>query len=136
MKPDDQFRQWWVECLGKPALKPNEIIPIRHALQGHPESPMLWMKYIDKMLIEEMKFKACNTHEPCLYYRFDDNDDITVILRQVDDFLVCNKDATQCDAIGKAIQDRMTFPLNELRTVKRFNGIDIKQTRNFKSYKL
>ena len=66
MQPDNQFCEWWTEHIDKPALKPDEVIPIYHALQGHPESPRLWDKYITKMLVEEFDFETC-THESCLY---------------------------------------------------------------------
>ena len=82
------------------------------------------------MLTEEMGFKNC-IHEPCLYYKFDDNDDVTLILRQVDDFLVANKDAEECDKLGDLIQSKMTFPLNTLGLIRKFNGVDIEQTRNY-----
>ena len=51
-----------------------------------------------------MGFKAC-THEECLYYKYDENDNLTLIVRQVDDFMVCNKSKEECDQIGKLIQD-------------------------------
>lgn len=119
MKPDEQFRTWWVEHLGNEPLAANDVIPIRHAIQGHPSSPRLWDKYITKLLIEEMVFQNC-VHEPCLYYKFssdDDDADITLILRQVDDFLVAHKDAAECDQIGDLIQSKMTFPLNTFGTI-------------------
>ena len=65
MQPDAQFCQWWIECLKRPALGPDDVIPIQHALQGHPESPRIWDKYITNMLVDKFKFKNC-THEPCL----------------------------------------------------------------------
>ena len=45
MKPDAQFQEWWTECLKKPKLDNDDVIPVLHALQGHPESPRLWDKY-------------------------------------------------------------------------------------------
>lgn len=34
------------------------------------------------------------------------------LVRQVDDYLVANKDYMECDRIGEMIQARMTNPLN------------------------
>jgi hypothetical protein len=51
------------------------------------------------MITEELGFTA-TVHEPCLYYKRDENNNLTLILRQVDDFLVANKDSTECDRIG------------------------------------
>ena len=92
MIPDAQFHQWWKEELKRPPIPDDHVIPILKALQGHPESSRLWDKHISKMLIKELGFKA-TIHEPCLYYKYDDNGGITLILRQVDDFLVANKDS-------------------------------------------
>ena len=77
-----------------------------------------------------MGFESC-THEPCLYFKFDDNDNLTLILRQVDDFLVANKDPKECDRIGDIIQSKITFPLNTFGLIRNFNGVDIEQTRNY-----
>ena len=82
------------------------------------------------MLIQELGFKA-TVHEPCLYYKQDDNNDITLILRQVDDFLVSHKSSKECDRIGKQIQDRMINLLNNLGTIRKFNGVNIDQTQLF-----
>ena len=77
-----------------------------------------------------MGFKNC-THEPCLYYKINSGENITLILRQVDDFLVANKDDAECNRIGELIQSKMTFPLNTLGLVRKFNGVDVEQTRNY-----
>lgn len=39
MQPNDQFNQWWTEYLDNERLAPDEVIPVLHTLQGHPESP-------------------------------------------------------------------------------------------------
>ena len=79
------------------------------------------------MLIKELGFKA-TIHEPCLYNKYDENGGITLILCQVDDFLVANKDSKECDRIGAMIQERMINPLNNLGTIRKFNGVNIDQT--------
>ena len=65
------------------------------------------------MLIKELGFKV-TVHEPYLYYKQDVNNNITLILRQVDNFLVSNKSSEECDCIGAMIQDHMINPLNNL----------------------
>ena len=130
MQPDYQFCEWWTACLGKPALKHDGVIPIYHALQGHPESPRLWDKYITKMLVDEFDFQTC-THESCLYYKRDDDNNLILITHQVDDLKVSAKDSQTCDDIAEAIQKRLTFLLNFLGTVQCFNGVDVKQTENY-----
>jgi len=129
MKVDAPFQQWWTEELKRPPIEIGQVIPIQKALQGHPESPRLWDKYITKILIDEMGFTP-TTHEPCLYFKYD-NTGLTLILRQVDDFLIANDTEEACDEIRDQIQQRMTNPLNILGTVRKFNGVNIDQTRDF-----
>ena len=74
------------------------------------------------MLIDKMGFQNC-THEPCLYYKINQHENITLILRQVDNFLVAHKDEPECDQIGELIQSKITFPLNTLGHVQKFNGV-------------
>jgi hypothetical protein len=49
----------------------------------------------------------------------------------VDDFLVTNKDSKECDRIGELIQAQMTNPLDQLGTIRKFNGVNVKQTRYY-----
>jgi hypothetical protein len=39
MAIDEQFRTWWTECLGKDPIPEEFVLPVNHALQGHPEAP-------------------------------------------------------------------------------------------------
>jgi hypothetical protein len=87
-------------------------------------------QYISKMITEELGFQS-TVHEPCLYYKRDKDDNLTLILRQVDDFLVAYKDSKECDGIGELIQARMTNPLNQLGTIRQFNGVNVEQTRYY-----
>ena len=67
MEVDNQFQDWWTNHLHREPILDGNVIPILHALQGHPKAPRLWDKYISKIITEELKFKA-TVHEPCLYY--------------------------------------------------------------------
>ncbi len=64
LQPDRAFCEWW-EYQGNPPIPDGYVIPVRRAMQGHPESPRLWEKWCDKM-IQQHQFKP-TTHEPCLY---------------------------------------------------------------------
>jgi hypothetical protein len=67
-----------------------------------------------------------------LYCKCDKNDNLTLILRQVDDFHVANiKDSKECDQIGVMIQVRMTNPLDQLGRIQKFNGVNVEQTRYY-----
>lgn len=63
---DDQFAEWWTESEGKPPIPEGCVLPVQHALQGHPEAPRLWEQHIHCILTEELKFRS-TTHEKCLY---------------------------------------------------------------------
>ena len=64
LQPDRAFCEWWV-YQGNPPIPEGYVIPVKRAMQGHPESPRLWEKWCDKM-IQQHQFKP-TTHEPCLY---------------------------------------------------------------------
>jgi hypothetical protein len=71
MVVDEQFRDWWKNCLGKPPIPQGWVIPILKNLQVHPEAPQLWHKHIDGILITIMGFQH-TTHEVCLYFKHHD----------------------------------------------------------------
>ena len=54
MAIDDQFNEWWVECLGNAPIPPGYVLPVQHALQGHPESPRLWETHIHTILVDRL----------------------------------------------------------------------------------
>jgi hypothetical protein len=63
--PDDRFRQWWTEHKKGEPIPEGYVLPVNHALQGHPEAPRLWEKHIVKIL-DELLFKL-TTHIKCIY---------------------------------------------------------------------
>jgi hypothetical protein len=130
MVVDEQFRDWWENCLGKPPIPRGWVIPILRNLQGHPEAPRLWHKHIDGILIAKMGFTH-TTHEPCLYYKHHATLGLILLLQQVDDFIIGAKTMELCLDIKQQIQDSMVNVLNELGVIKRFNGLDIEQTRHY-----
>ena len=71
---DEVFRQWYEEVEKKPPIPPNYVLPVNHALQGHPESPRLWSNKIHSILTK-LGYKN-TTHEPCLYVKYVDNKSI------------------------------------------------------------
>ena len=125
---DDQFHEWWVECLGNPPIPPGHVLPVQHALQGHPESPRLWETHIHTILVDRLHFVP-TTHEKCLYSKRDSKGNLQLLLRQVDDFSVAAKEAHLCEATIAAIGKYLQVPLNDLGLIKKFNGVNILQTR-------
>jgi hypothetical protein len=148
MEVDQQFRDWWVNCMGRPPIPKGYVIPIQRALQGHPESPRLWHRHIHNILTKEEGFECC-THEPCLYFKRDKkdptaadddyevyikktaNDGFVLILRQVDDFAISGSSTAECNKVRQTIQNQMANELHDLGIIKRFNGLDIHQTRDY-----
>jgi hypothetical protein len=126
---DDQFRDWWENCLGRDPIPRGHVLKVNKALQGHPEAPRLWHKHIDKIMTKELEFQA-TTHETCLYHKHIGND-LVLVLRQVDDFAIASTNPEHCKNTIQEIESRMQNPLNDLGTIKRFNGIDILQARDF-----
>ena len=100
------------------------------ALQGHPKAGRQWDKYISNILTKDMGFTP-TIHEPCLYYKHGPNHKLALILRQVDDFLVAGKNADSCNLIRDQHQKRMTNPLNQLGNVRKCNGINVLQTKDY-----
>ena len=127
---DDAFKDWWVNHKGRDpeALKPHYVLKVKHAIQGHPESPRLWEKHIDGIL-QNMGFHP-TTHEPCLY-RGVFHDQTVYLLRQVDDFALASPTASLANTLISEIDSKMTMQMKSLGCITRFNGIDIEQTSTY-----
>lgn len=130
MEVDEQFLDWWVNSLGNDPIPIGWVIPILRNLQGHPEAPRLWHKHINGILVNDLGFDH-TTHEPCLYFKHHPDHGLILILRQVDDFLISAKTQAIAEEVRQQIQSKMTNELNDLGIIKRFNGMDIQQTRHF-----
>ena len=130
MLTDDQFMEWWVlESQGDQPLPEDYVLSVNNALQGHLESPRLWEKYIDNIITQQLKFTA-TTHERCLYRHTDPKTNTPELLfRQVDDFSVSAISKEACMAIIAAIGKFLKVPLNNLGIMRKFNGVNIIQTR-------
>ena len=125
---DDQFREWW-RSKGRGEIPPNYVLPVKRALQGHPEAPRAWATKIDSILKTKLKLRP-TTHEPCLYYGVHKGKEV-LFLRQVDDFAVGCVDDSICKEIINLIDAEMTIDIKDLGLVDRFNGLDITQTRDY-----
>ena len=125
---DEQYREWW-KSKGKPEIPKNHVLPVNHALQGHPESPRLWSKLIDGIIRNHVGLKP-TTHEPCLYTG--EIDGIKVyLLRQVDDFAVAAADIKIANKVIQKISQKLSVPMHNLGILTRFNGVDIHQGQDF-----
>lgn len=126
---DQQYREWWASKSRKPIPK-GYVLPVRRALQGHPESSRLWSQLIDSVLrMEPLNFKPA-VHEQCLYHGHYKGKEV-LFLRQVDDFCVATEDEETAKEVISIINDQMTIDVKHLGLIDRFNGVDIQQTRHY-----
>ena len=126
---DDAYRDWWTNHLGRPSLpKECNVVRVHKAIQGHPESPRLWERHIDRIL-RDMGFQPTR-HEPCLYSGTVAGE-IVLFLRQVDDFAVAAKSVDTCAQIIAHINSKMSMDVKNLGIIDRFNGVDIFQTKHY-----
>ena len=127
---DEPFKAWWVQVLKRPPITVGHVLPVRHALQGHPESPRLWATMIHSILTGPSLNFTCATHEPCLYTGTFEGLPV-YLLRQVDDFAVSSASEKVANAIFAKIQAGLKQPLKILGLLSMFNGIDVVQTQRF-----
>jgi hypothetical protein len=126
---DEAFREWWTTHLGnEPIPAEYTVVRVYNAIQGHPESPRLWEKHIDKILCNLGLQPA--THEPCLYSGNFLGERL-LFLRQVDDFAVAASNQETAMVLLTAINDKMRIEVKHLGLIDRFNGLDIQQTRYY-----
>ena len=75
----DNVHTKWYNNKFKDKISKRMVLPVNHALQGHPKSGEMWMKMIDDILIKELWFKT-TTHDTCFYLQERD-DNIQLLLR-------------------------------------------------------
>ena len=125
---DRQYREWWENVKGRPPIPKGYVLPVQHALQGHPESPRLWAKMIDDIL-KSIGFTS-TTHEPCLYSGHVNGTKV-FFLRQVDDFAIFVPNEDIANIIFAQIQTKLREPLKLLGKLDLYNGLDICQAKHF-----
>ncbi|KAG7338168.1 reverse transcriptase RNA-dependent DNA polymerase [Nitzschia inconspicua] len=132
---DDAYTEWYKARFGV-TLDRNMVLPVLHALQGHPESGRLWETYINKILsLPELSFRS-TTHDRTIYSGVFEGEPI-LLLRQVDDFaLACRRESTAkavYDFIGKALQqpNEAQPPFTYLGLLSDYNGVDVHQTADY-----
>ena len=125
---DQQYREWWISK-GREEIPKGYVLPVQHALLGHPESSRLWAKMIDKIIRTTVNLQPC-THEPCLYSGTIDGEKV-LFLRQVDDFAVACRDPKIADKVIDMVSAELSAPMKKLGVVTRYNGIDIEQSNDY-----
>jgi hypothetical protein len=129
LRIDEAFKDWWENHLGRTPIQPGHtVVRVNNAIQGHPESPRLWEKLIDKIL-RKIGLRP-TTHEPCLYQGHYNNQ-YTLFMHQVDNFAIATETENTALDIIREINKHLRLPLHILGTITRYNGMDIDQTRRY-----
>jgi hypothetical protein len=128
---DDAYAEWYEYRFGV-ALDRSLVLPVQHALQGHPESGRLWERHINSILkATEFNFRS-TTHDRSIY-RGDFDGTPILLLRQVDDFALAvpheQMAKTVFDRIGTLLQlpSEDKPPFSYLGLLDDFNGVDVMQ---------
>jgi len=129
---DDAYAEWYEKKFQRP-IDRKKVLPIKRALQGHPESGRLWEYHINAILESpELNFKT-TTHDRTTFTSTFDGEQV-YLLRQVDDFsLACTNEALAnriYDIIGSKLQlpNEDKPPFAKMGLINDFNGIDVAQT--------
>ena len=120
---NDPYAEWYKDRFGQ-ELDRSLVLPVLHALQGHPKSGRLWEGHINPILFS-LGFRY-TTHDRSIYSATIDNEKV-LMLRQVDDFaIVCSNEDTAKQiyhATGAALQlpTETSRPFNYLGLLKDYN---------------
>jgi hypothetical protein len=132
---DDAYAYWYKARYGVDVDR-RLVLPVQHALQGHPESGRLWEERINQILsLPELAFQS-TTHGKTIY-RGTFEDETVLLLRQVDDFaLACKRESTAkaiYDLIGKQLEmpREASPPFKYLGLLQDYNGVDVNQTADY-----
>jgi Reverse transcriptase (RNA-dependent DNA polymerase) len=125
VRVDNAYAEWYLARHGV-LLDRSMVLPVLHALQGHPESGALWEKHINDIL-KALGFVS-TTHERNIYQGTLDGFRI-LICRQVDDLAIACTDAATAQKLIKLIGQKVDLTGDSLLTT--FNGIDVDQTRDY-----
>ena len=132
---DETYQEWYKNKYGKEIDPRKYVIPLYHAMQGHPESGKLWSDMVNDVLLNDLQLIS-TTHERSLY-RGTINGEPVLVARMVDDYAIGSKDPKAADIICAAINKRavtanlgLGTPTSQ-GTYARYNGIDLHQTRDY-----
>ena len=130
LRIDQAYKDWYKARYDIDIPTAQSYVRVKHAIQGHPESPRLWQDFIDKIL-KDLGFSQI-THEPCLYTKLDNKTNERIyLLRQVDDFAVACSDKNIASKLWDDIDRRLSAKLKREGIITRHNGIDITQTASY-----
>jgi hypothetical protein len=124
---DEQYADWYAVTHGIDISRDN-VLPVQHALQGHPESGSLWERFLNKVLARHGFVPT--THERSIYTGFFDGFRM-LISRQVDDLAIGCINADSIRKLVAIICSEDKIDLRDEGILESFNGIDVKQTQQY-----
>jgi hypothetical protein len=120
---DDQYADWYLARHGV-AVPRDMVLPVQHALQGHPESGALWEKFVNSVIARH-GFKS-TTHEQCLYQGIYKGHRM-LICRQVDDLAIGCVDTDAVKNLVRVICAEDGIDLRDEGVLDSFNSVDVEQ---------
>jgi Reverse transcriptase (RNA-dependent DNA polymerase) len=124
---DDQYADWYQARHGI-LLSRDLVLPVQHALQGHPESGALWERFVN-LVIARHGFQS-TTHERSLYYGSYKGHRM-LICRQVDDLAIGCADTDAVRDLVSTICREDGIDLRDEGLLTSFNGVDVAQTDRY-----
>lgn len=124
---DHQYADWFL-IRNDEEVPLDYVLPVQHALQGHPESGALWERFINKVL-HRHGFKS-TTHERSLYHGTYDGWKM-LISRQVDDLAIGCRNTDSIRKLVAIICAEDKIDLRDEGILTSFNGVDVIQSRHY-----
>ncbi len=122
---DKAFIEWWTIHKKFPPLLAGAIIPMLSAMQGHPESKLLWEKHTDTIL--RNTGLTPTVHKPCLYAGRMEGKQV-LLKCQVDNFAVAVPNERTANIPLDMIDNFLFIPMKRQEYLDMYNGIDVLQT--------
>lgn len=128
---DDAYADWYRWRFGTDVDR-SKVLPVLHALQGHPESGRLWEEHISAILCSKPFNFRPTTHDRNIY-RGDFEGQPIFLLRQVDDFALAAPSSQVAQKIYATMGTVLQLPSEDqppfayLGLIKDFNGVDVQQ---------
>ena len=131
---DDAHRDLACKLPGNKVPKGNAI-EVLQSSQGHPLLEKEWMKMVDDILVNELRFRSA-THDGCTHKKVAKQGKTTFLLRQVDDSLIAAKSQATAESTTKQTREHVKFahekelPIALMCTVEDHNGGNASQFKD------
>ncbi len=113
---------------GKPPIADGQVISVLGAIQGHPESPRLWEKHIDRIL-RDIRL-TLTIHEPCIYSGIL-LVECVLFMQQVSNFAISAPSQRIANHLLNLIDDKLLISMKRQGLVTLYDGLNILQTKDY-----